>query len=129
MSRGGLVEERVLAQERRQTSERLSDVMNAIIAKMPEQERLILQLRFQGAMTVAQIARALQLDQKLLYRRIEYPMRDIRAELQGAGFDAGDVLDLIGRNDTILDFDLRNAAARPSIATDEKVAATPEGSP
>ncbi|HWW62040.1 MAG TPA: sigma-70 family RNA polymerase sigma factor [Thermoanaerobaculia bacterium] len=125
---GNGVEEPVMAQDRRRTSERLSTIMSSVIARMPEEERLILQLRFEGSMTVAQIARALRLDQKLLYRRIEQRMRDLRAALENAGLASGDVLDLVGRDETILDFDLRNARPRPSIANDETVAAQPEGS-
>jgi len=119
-------DERVLEGERRQTSARLSSVMSSIIDRLPEEDQLILQLRFEGGMPVSNIARALQIDQKLLYRRLERRMRDIRAELEKCGVEAGDVLDLIGRDEAILDFDLGKQKRRPSIAPDEKATAQPE---
>jgi len=119
------VDERVVAGERRKVSERVSAVMSAIISRLPEDEGLILQLRFEGGMTVAQIARALQLDQKLLYRRIERWMRDIRGELERSGIASRDVLDLIGSDDALLSFEL-GKHGRPSIPGDETHAARSE---
>jgi RNA polymerase sigma factor for flagellar operon FliA len=115
-------DERVFASERRRASEDLSAIMSAIIGRLPEDEQLILQLRFEGGLAVSQIARALQLDQKLLYRRIERRMREIRAELESAGVAPGDALDLIGRDEAVLDFDLGKRKRRPSIPADEPAA-------
>lgn len=42
---------------------------------------------------------AAAVDQKLLYRRLERRMRDIRTELEGSGLASRDVLDLIGRDE------------------------------
>ena len=126
---GDAVEERVLARDRRTASERLSALMSTVIESMPDDERLILQLRFEGGMTVSQIARVLRLDQKLLYRRLEQRMREIRKELERSGLASRDVLDLIGRDEDLLDFDFGKEIPRPSIAADETVAADPETSP
>ncbi len=122
------VEEPIFAGERRRASERLSAIMSAVIARLPEDERLILQLRFEGGMTVPQIARSLGLDQKLTYRRIERRMRDIRSELERSGIVWREVLDLIGRDEALLQFDLGNQKPRPSIAGDETAQAITEGS-
>jgi DNA-directed RNA polymerase specialized sigma24 family protein len=122
-------DERVLEGERRRTSEKVSTVMSAIIAELPEADQLILQLRFEGGMAVSQIARALQIEQKLLYRRIERQMKDLRAELERRGVDANDALDLIGRDEAILEFDLGNRNRRPSIGRDERAANQPEEFP
>ena len=119
-------DERVLEDERRRTSQKLSAAMTSIIAELPEDDQLILQLRFEGGMAVSQIARALQIDQKLLYRRIERQMKEIRIELERRGVDAGDALDLIGRDEAILRFDLGNHDRRPSIGRDERAANQPE---
>jgi RNA polymerase sigma factor (sigma-70 family) len=123
------VDARIVGNERRLASERLSAIMSAVIARLPEDERLILQLRFEGGMSVAQIARALQLDQKLLYRRIERRMRDIRTELERSGVASSDVLDLIGRDEAVLQFDLGNRNRRPSIPGDESATARSEDTP
>jgi len=119
-------EDPLLAHDRRRSSERVSAIMAALLARLPDDERLILQLRFEGGMTVAQIARALQLDQKLTYRRIERRMREIREELQRAGIESSDVLDLIGRDDAFLRFDLGKQEPRPSTVNDERAQAHTE---
>lgn len=128
VTRGEAVEERLMARDRRSASERLSTLMSAVIEAMPEDERLILQLRFEGGMAVSQIARVLGLDQKLLYRRLEQRMRDIRTQLERSGVVSRDVLDLIGGDEELLDFGLRNEIRRPSIGANETVATDSEGS-
>jgi RNA polymerase sigma factor (sigma-70 family) len=99
------VEERVFAADRRRTSEHVSAIMSSVIARLPDDQRLILQLRFEGGMTVAQIARSLGLDQKLTYRQIERSMRELRAELADRGVESSDVADLIGHDEALLRFD------------------------
>jgi RNA polymerase sigma factor for flagellar operon FliA len=121
-------EERVMEGHRRRASQELSAILSAILGRLPDDDRLILQLRFEGGMTVAQIARMLQRDQKVLYRRIEKQMRDMKRELEAAGISPGDVADLIGRDEAILDFQLGNSNRRPSIPRDETTVAHTEGS-
>jgi RNA polymerase sigma factor (sigma-70 family) len=128
VTRPAEVEELAFAGDRRLASERLSSAMSAVIARLPDDERLILQLRFEGGMTVPQIARTLGLDQKLTYRRIEKRMRDMRIELERAGIAWRDVLDLIGRDEVLLQFDLGKQKPRPSNGADEMAQATTEGS-
>lgn len=122
------VEEPIFADERRAASEKLSAIMSAVIGRLPEDERLILQLRFEGGMTVPQIARALGLDQKLTYRRIDRRMHDIREELERSGIAWRDVLDLIGRDEVLLQFDLGKQKPRPSLRADERATSNSEGS-
>ncbi|HYI11805.1 MAG TPA: sigma-70 family RNA polymerase sigma factor [Thermoanaerobaculia bacterium] len=122
VTRPAEVEEPVFADERRRTSERVSSIMAAVMSRLPEDQRLILQLRFEGGMTVAQIARSLGVDQKLTYRQIERNMRDFRRELERFGIASGDVADLIGRDEVLLHFDLGNQNRRPSLVTDERAA-------
>jgi RNA polymerase sigma factor for flagellar operon FliA len=119
-------EELVFAGDRRRTSERVSSIMSALLSRVPDDEQLILQLRFEGGMTVAQIARALQIDQKVTYRRIERRMRELKEELLRAGVDSRDVLDLIGRDDTPLRFAFGKENPRPSITGDERAQAHTE---
>ncbi len=129
VTRGEAVEERLMARDRLIASQRLSAVMASVVESMPEDERLILQLRFEGGMAVSQIARVLRLDQKLLYRRLERRMREIRAELERSGIVSREVLDLIGRDEELLEFDLGKQIRRPSIGADETLAADSETSP
>ena len=108
------VDDAAMSGDRKRLAGELSQAMADAIRDLPEQDRLILQLRFEGGMSVAQIARSLQLEQKLLYRRIEQHIRSMRSMLESRNFDADDVVDLIGRDGAILDFDLRNRRAGPS---------------
>jgi RNA polymerase sigma factor (sigma-70 family) len=115
-ARSDTVEEPLLAKERATASKKLSGVVSSVIDAMPDEDRLILQLRFEGGMTVAQIARALQLDQKLLYRRLETRMRELRGQLERLGVGPRDALDLIGRDETDLHFQFAKPNPRPSEA-------------
>lgn len=112
------IEESLLAAERRTSSERVSSLMSEMIAGLPDDDRLILQLRFEGQMSVAHIARMLRIEQKLLYRRIEQRMRDLKRALEQRGVARRDVLDLIGRDEPVLRFDFGNRDPRPSITND-----------
>jgi len=112
----------VMATERKKVSEKLSVAMRDALARLPEHDRLILQLRFESRMTVAQIARSLKIEQKLLYRRIEKLLRDLRAELEQAGIDPRDIAGLIGSEGASLDFTLGTPVLRPSKTDDGSVA-------
>lgn len=116
------IEDHARAGDRRRTALRVAAAVRDAIAKRSEDDRLILQLRFEKGMTVAQIARALQRDQKLLYRYLDRCMRDIRDEIVAAGVEPADAIDLIGRDDAGLAFDLGKAQPRPSMGSDERVA-------
>jgi RNA polymerase sigma factor for flagellar operon FliA len=116
----------VLAAERQSTSQRLSCAMREAIAHLEDNDRLLLQLRFDARMTVAEIARSLRIEQKLLYRRVEKLMRDLRAELERAGIDPREAADLIGREGAQLDFALGSPVLRPSQNDEGSVAARGE---
>lgn len=119
-------DEPLLTDDRRRQSAHLSELMAGLMSRLPQDDRLILQLRFEGGMTVAQIARSLGLDQKMTYRRIDRSMRDIRRELERSGIASSDVADLIGRDEAFLHFELGNQESRPSIPRDERAQRQPE---
>ena len=116
------VEEKVRDDERRTAAVQLRQLLAAAFEKMPDDDRLLLQLRFEQGLTVAQIARALGRDQKLLYRQLERRMKEVRVELQRSGIAPADVADLIGRDEIFFSFDFGKHASRPSMVSDEKVA-------
>jgi RNA polymerase sigma factor for flagellar operon FliA len=107
-------EEGALNAERRQTSAKISAVMRQAIDELAAEDRLILQLRFERSMTVAQVARALNADQKALYRRIEKQMRGLREVLERAGVEADAIRQVIGTDGALLDFHFANGENRPS---------------
>jgi len=109
-----VMEDRILAGERRSRSQQLSSIMSSIINEMDDEDRLILQLRFEGGMTVAEIARALQVHPRRLYRRVERCLCDLRSRLEALGVAAEDVFDLIGCDDTVLAFPIGAREEPPS---------------
>ena len=119
-------EENVLAAERQTTSQRLSRAMREVIGRLPDNDRLLLQLRFESRFTIAQISRSMQIEQKLLYRRMDKLLKDLRAELERAGIDPRDAADLIGREGAHLDFALGTPVLRPSTMSEGSVAAQGE---
>jgi len=58
---------------------------------LPADERLILRMRFEDAMPVADIARALHLNQKRLYRTIERLLAMLRQRLEADGVSRGEI--------------------------------------
>jgi len=121
------IEDEAAGHERRNVAERVSALVNEWISRLPDEDCVLLQQRFEEGMTVAQIARATRDDQKHLYRRIERRLLEVRKLIENSGLASAEVLDLIGRSDTILDFLLRRTASRPSKdCHEETTAADPE---
>jgi RNA polymerase sigma factor (sigma-70 family) len=121
-------EETLMDGERRRTSARVAEIMSSLIAKLPEDDRVLIQLHFENGMTVAQIARALQIDQKLAYRRIEKHTREMRRELLREGISARDALDLVGRDEELVHFPFGKTKTGPSIPVDDTATAPTEAS-
>jgi hypothetical protein len=59
-------------------------------------DRLILQLRFEQDLTIADIARLLQIEQKPLYRKVDALLARLREALETEGVSAGDVAAMLG---------------------------------
>lgn len=62
---------------------------------LPAEDQLILRMRYWDGSTVAEISRALGLNQKALYRRIDALLRDLRPALEREGVDRGTVAELL----------------------------------
>lgn len=72
-----------------------SEVLESALAELPEEDQVIVRLRFWEGLTVASIARTLGIEQKPLYRRIDRTLRTLRAALEAHGIEEGDVQELI----------------------------------
>lgn len=99
--------------ERAETAATISREITAYVQTLPELDRLLLHLRFDSEMTVAEIAHSLQSDQQALFRRLYKHFHELRRVLERAGIAAEDVADLIGKDTAALDF-LKKGALRPS---------------
>lgn len=71
-----------------EAARRVAAALSAAVAGLAPQDRLILRMRFEDDCGVADIARALQIDQKPLYRRIERLLSQLRSALEAGGLSA-----------------------------------------
>lgn len=112
--------DRVDALDVAQRARQMSDIVRVAMAVMPVQDRVILRLRFREGASIADIARALGVEQRPLYRRVEALLAALRRALTAAGIDAGAAGELIGSAGEQLDFDLdgNRPGAHPSMKAD-----------
>jgi RNA polymerase sigma factor (sigma-70 family) len=66
-----------------------------VMEQLPPEERHILRMRFADGRSVADVARALRLEQKPLYRRIDQLKARVRVDLERFGVTAEDVRELL----------------------------------
>lgn len=103
--------------ETQQLSQRISEIVRDVLADVPLEERMMLKFRFAGGMTAPAIARALQVPQRTVYRRIDMLLERIRRALRRGGVAERELAGIIGADDGILDFGFetwQGAAVRPS---------------
>jgi RNA polymerase sigma factor (sigma-70 family) len=111
------VEERALARERAAVAETTSAVVRDALATLSADDRVMLGLRFGKGMRVAAIARAWQCNQQILYRRLETIVRRLRQRLTTAGIDAATAAQLIGVEDSRLEFGWRDSGKFEAVQT------------
>jgi RNA polymerase sigma factor for flagellar operon FliA len=76
---------------------RAAAVLALAVSDLSAEDQLIVRLRFQDDCTVADISRALHLEQKSLYRRFDKVLQTLRARVESEGIDAAMVAKLLGR--------------------------------
>jgi RNA polymerase sigma factor for flagellar operon FliA len=74
-----------------------AEVLARTVARLPAQDRLILKMRFSDDCSVADISRALRLDQKPLYRHLDQLLATLRSALEAHGVSAGVVAELLAQ--------------------------------
>lgn len=92
----GGVEDGVRDWERAELAAKVKAALGRALGGLAAEDRLILRMRFQDGLTVAAISRALDLEQKPLYRRIGGSLRDLKRALEDAGVSAEEATDLAG---------------------------------
>jgi RNA polymerase sigma factor (sigma-70 family) len=113
-------DQEVLRAEQADRASAASAALTAALNRLGAQDRLILKLHFQDSISVARIARLLNLEQKPLYRRIEQMMRVLRNALEEQGISSGDIDGIIGgaseENGSLFGGDVvGNRTSRPSV--------------
>jgi RNA polymerase sigma factor for flagellar operon FliA len=92
-------DERLLNPERRRVACAAGAVVDASIGRFAPEDQVILRMRFSNARKVSEIARALSIDQKKIYKRIEKMLVAMRHDLERAGISRREVEDLLARGD------------------------------
>jgi RNA polymerase sigma factor (sigma-70 family) len=93
------LDDRILSDERRTRARRIQAALAAAAQSLGDQDRLILRLRFQEGLALADIARALTLDEKPFYRRFTALLHQMRRALESAGIDRKEARDIVARED------------------------------
>jgi len=82
--------------ERRLSVERLERTLKSAFESIPDQDRVLLALRFDQDLSIAQISRLTGSSVPTLHRRLDRAVKDLRRALAASGVDPREVADLIG---------------------------------
>ena len=88
--------------ERGKDIERLERTLGAAFAAVPDQDRVLVALRFDQELSIAEIAKLTGISVPTLHRRLDRTIKDLRRALTDAGFLPRDVADLIGHSSMAL---------------------------
>lgn len=114
---GTAADDRVVAADLDKRSALASRAVRSAMEAMSAEDRVILRLRFEKGMAIADIARSLGTAQRPLYRRIETLLATLKIALERNGIDCVDASEIIGGAGDRLDFGLasgKTANAKPS---------------
>lgn len=92
-------ESRASQEDRVRIARAVAAVLDRCIADADAEDQMILRLRFWSARRVPDIARAMGLDQRKVYKRIERLLLKMRNALQAGGVSREDVDEILARND------------------------------
>jgi RNA polymerase sigma factor (sigma-70 family) len=120
-SRPSLVE----VAERQRLADRTFQALRDALGRLSARDRIVLRLHVEGGLSVAEVARALEEDQKALYRRRDAALKRLRSDLEAEGIRCGDAQELL----STLDWDSALAAGvEPETSPHERAArARPDG--
>lgn len=85
--------------DRERAARKLAAVLGAAVRTLTPRDRLVLRMKFQDGLTIADIAEALHCDARPLYRQVTRVLRHLRTALEAAGFDAADAERIISRQE------------------------------
>lgn len=88
-------DERVLASEAKARRDNMLGALQGALKQLDLEEQLIVRMYFADGMSLADVARALHLEQKPLYRRVDRLRARLRTLLEDAGLSRDDVRSLL----------------------------------
>lgn len=89
-------ESRVEDAERRMNIERLARTLQSAIAALPDQDQVLLTLRYRHDLSIAQIARTSGISVPTLHRRLDRTIKELKRALTNSGIDPREAVGLIG---------------------------------
>lgn len=87
---------------RKQDIDRLEGVLRSAFAALPAQDRLMIALRFDHNLSVADIAKTLHSSVPTVHRRLDRSLKELRTALSRGGFNPREVSSLIGHSTVAL---------------------------
>jgi hypothetical protein len=97
-------EKELFTADRRKTARAAAVAIDEAIGGMDPESQVILRMRFWNNRKVPEIATALRIEAKRLYKRIDRLLETLRAALEEAGIDRETISDLLDRSDHELSF-------------------------
>jgi len=85
--------------ERQALAERTFSAIRRSLEGLPAGDRVFLRLHVEGGLTVAEVARALGVEQKALYRKKEHVLKRLRSDLEAEGVGSRDARELLSTLD------------------------------
>ncbi|GMV23009.1 MAG: hypothetical protein AMXMBFR57_29580 [Acidimicrobiia bacterium] len=76
---------------------RVASLMHSSLSRLSAEDQLILRLRFEQGLPMSAIGRAVGVDGKLLYRRVERMLEAVRGDLVSAGVSSEHVAEVLSR--------------------------------
>jgi RNA polymerase sigma factor (sigma-70 family) len=113
---------RALEHERTLTARAVARVLDKCLAEADPEDQIILRMRFWNSRRVPDIARALGVDQRKVYKRIERLLLKMRSALQAGGVSRSDIDEILARSDQEIRMESgENLAAGPSHRTSGEI--------
>ena len=109
----------IAASEVAAMASRIEAVVRATLHELADRDRLLFRLRFERALSVAEISRMLAIEQKPLYRQLHRVLQLLRKRLEAAGVTAADAVAIVTSR-TDLDFGFAMQAAMADSAPTEE---------
>jgi RNA polymerase sigma factor (sigma-70 family) len=111
--KGPSIEQELFSGKRAVMARHTAATIDAAIAMMEPEDQLILRMRFWNGKKIPDIARALNVDRKKLYKRIGKLLVELKLTLEGAGVVAADACEMLDHSDHELAFAFPAAEGKP----------------
>jgi RNA polymerase sigma factor for flagellar operon FliA len=113
----GAFDDRIMSRERQEATRRVLTALRQAVRLLGDQDRLILRLKFQDGLGVADIARALHLEQRPLYRRLDALLQQLRTALDEAGVNRVEASAILNRDDVDISLALSSPDPAPVLGS------------